>query len=160
MNIKMLVLAGSFVSTQALAEIQFFKGVQSLGIAGDTTDCYLETTQLKNTQSFQIRTLVADPHEGELIGLGPVQAAYQSQNQSYQFQAQDSHDKLQNLIFNIQNRSLILTILDESHEDLIECSNLNLATNTELEELQELFEHFDDFTGDHDHDDDHDHHDH
>lgn len=154
------ILASLLVSAQAFALPNYYKGEQPVGIAGETTECFVETEYLSLGQSVKIRTLTADLHDGELFGLGPIEAAYQDLNHGYKFVASDDHDKLQQLFLTAhlssQPESLEILVLDGSHEDSIQCLGLRSVSNSELELIEEKFKHFDDYTED----DDHDHHNH
>jgi hypothetical protein len=150
------ILASLLVSAQAFAAPSYYKGEQPIGIAGETTECFVETEYVNQGQSVKIRSLTTDLHDGELFGSGPIEAAYQAQNHGYNFAASDDHDKLQQLFLTAhllsQPESLDITVLDGSHADTIQCLGLRTVSISELEMIKEKFENFDDYTGDGDHD--------
>lgn len=157
MKVMILILAAQFVTAQLFAGANYFKGQQPVGIAGETTDCFLEADILTSGETAKLRVLAADPHDGDLIGLGPILAHYEIENAGYYFVSNNDHDKVQELFLSTQSPSILnslqLTILDGNHADTLECKNLQTPQGLELELVVEKFKNFEDYT-----DDDHDHH--
>jgi hypothetical protein len=160
MKVIVLFLAAQLAAAQTIAA-SYYKGQQPVGIAGDTVDCYIEADYLNVDQALKLRVLAADPHDGDLIGLGPVVANYEASKTGYYFLSSDDHDKVQELLLAVQSplaiSDLSMVILDGNHADVIKCTNPEILQGNALELILEKFEHFDDYTDDHDHDHDHSH---
>jgi hypothetical protein len=140
----------------------YFKGLQPIGIAGDTIECLVETTFSAHQERVKVRTLVADSHDQtKVVGFGPVIARYNVDRNGYLFVEKKTAKELRILFLDAPirrtARGLSLEISHGSHTDPVACNDLNLLQGTELDSAVEKFKRFDDFVEDGDHDHDHGH---
>ena len=168
----MVKLAIAFLASTVIGNVNvqageksiiYYKGEQPVGVGGDVVDCFVEASYSSSGQGVELRLLVADAHDGETVGVGPVMATYDSQKLGYGYATNKPDEKVQELFLKAESpRSAVrlsLTVLDEGHTDAVACNNLKVSQGSDLTELQEKFEHFGDYVEeDHDdHGDDHDH---
>ncbi len=95
-----LVLLAALGVTAAHADQQaaatYYKGEQPAGIAGDVVDCFVEAAYSADGLEVELRALVAEPHDlSEVVGLGPISAAYNAEKSEYSYIAPDDHDEVQ-----------------------------------------------------------------
>jgi hypothetical protein len=135
----------------------YYKGEQPVGVGGEVVDCFVEASYSSSGQSADLRLLVADAHDGDMVGVGPVKATYNNQKVGYGYTTANVDDKIQELFLKAESPKIVvglsLIVLDGTHTDAVTCNRLNASQGTELTEVQEKFEHFGDYVEeDHDHD--------
>lgn len=140
----------------------YYAGQQPVGIAGEVKDCFVEAVFSPQGSRVEVRALIADPHDGALIGKGTVRAKYTSSKDGYYFSSTKKNAPIQEMLLNAKVKKtaegMNLTFLDGGHYDSVSCNNLTAAKDSQLLEVQEMFEHFADFVEEEeDGHDDHDH---
>ncbi len=146
----------------------YFKGDQPVGIAGDVVDCFVEAEFSPKGSQVAVRALVADPHDATtLVGKSVLKAKYNSSKKGYYFLASNKEANVQQMLLTATGKKtavgMSLTFSDEGHLDTIQCENLNVISEPELEVIEGMFLNFDQYVeedhghDDHDHDHDHQH---
>lgn len=175
---SILMSIPAFAHSAGSSEATYYVGEQKVGIAGDTVPCYVEADFSEDGLSATVRSLVADSHDtDELFGLGPVVAQYNESAQVYVYSNQEpGAEVIDFLLVATQEKSaekMNVMYLHVDHPHMLSCDRLVALEGAELVNIEEKFEHFEDYTGehhheeeqgaegDHDHDDDRNHdHDH
>lgn len=143
----------------------YYSGDQTVGIAGDSTDCFVEAIFSQSGSSVVVRAILADAHSAELVGIGTTKAKYSSAKQAHYFKSNHNDSPVQELqltaVTKKSPQELALVVVDGGHFDSLTCKNLTPAQDSVVSEMFEHFEDYTDESDDHDHDDhDHDHHHH
>lgn len=143
------------------SDAAYYVGQQEVGIAGDVVPCYVEADFSQDGLTATVRSLVADSHDTEMLfGLGPVVAQYNKASTGYVYSNQDVGAIVIDLLLltpqEQKAEKMNVKYLHVSHPHSLSCNALVELSGVDLEKVEEMFEHFDDYTGDHDHEGDHD----
>jgi hypothetical protein len=162
-----MFLSVALVSASALAHgapkagAVYYVGQQQVGLV-DQAECYVEAVYSPKGSKATVRALVSDPHgDGDLIGLGEVLGKYSSSKVGYYFSTTKKDAPIKEMLLSAvqkkQGTELALTVAHEDHYDGLKCETLVGATDQKLEDIEEMFEHFEDYVEEDGHDHDHDH---
>jgi hypothetical protein len=160
--ILLMALIGSNLASAQKLQTAYFKGLQPVGIAGDTVECLVEATFAARKDRVKIRSLVADSHDQDkTVGYGPVVAIYNPKRLGYVYAAKKADKELRGLFLSSASvrtaQGLSLEISHGHHTDSILCNDLSALDGADLAVAIKKFEHFEDFVEDGDHDHGHQH---
>lgn len=128
--------------------------------------CYVEASYAQDGMEVDLRTLIIDEHDGELVGVDTIEAQYSATDSAYLYTSPTDEDEILSLelvstmVKNAESLTLVLNHGDHPHP--IFCENLVKASGTDLMDVEAKFDDFDTFLEKHDQvsGDDHDDHSH
>ncbi len=149
----LMALVGFNVAHAQKLPPAYFKGLQPVGIAGDTAECLVEATFAARKDRVKIRSLVADSHDKvKIVGYGPAIANYDAKRLGYTYTAKKADHSLRALFLNSATlrtaQGLSLEIAHGHHTDSLLCNDLTGVDGSDLAIVVEKFERFEDFVED------------
>lgn len=144
---KAIILLSVLVSSNVMAHehaLEFYKGQQAVGIAGEAMECYVEVQELHDVETLQVRALVGEPHGSRRMMIaGPLRLTQTPEG--YYFRASHRHDLIQEALL-AQKDGVAwfdLVVSHGHHTDALSCENLVMTQGAEKLAIEELFEQHD-----------------
>lgn len=129
-------------------------------------ECYVEASYSQDGMEVDLRAIIVDEHDGELVGIGTLEAQYSAVDSAYLYTSPSDEDEIlslelvSTLVKNAESLTLVLNHGDHPHPTF--CENLVKATGANLTSVEVKFDNFDILVEEHDEvaGDDHDDHGH